>query len=367
MASYNVSVTQSIETQPDNVAAGGTMEYVISNPLGVDSYFTLETVPNANGAYDSSSPKNTSGSYTLGSGIRELIKNDYFASVIVSPGGGTLTLVPAVDVTGSTLRLNGVGYTDVTIAPSVDPDAQAFITAAGITDPTQQSAINTLVVNLKAYGLWTKMKAIYPFCGSTATQQKYNLKDPRDLDAAFRLVFNGGGTHASTGWTPNGVNGYGNTFYTPSVSGQLNSAHLSFYSRTTGIDNDFLIGADSSVSGQTCRQYIRIGTGGDALNTNGTSNVAASDGNGFLMNKRENSTEYKSLRNGSVYNTASLASNFRPDVNLYIGCRNSFGTAQNFTNKECAFASIGDGMTDTEAANLYTAVQAYQTTLGRQV
>ena len=29
--------------------------------------------------------------------------------------------------------------------PSVDPDAQAFITAASITDPTQQSAINTLV------------------------------------------------------------------------------------------------------------------------------------------------------------------------------------------------------------------------------
>jgi hypothetical protein len=40
--------------------------------------------------------------------------------------------------------------------PAFDPDAQAFITAAAITDPTQQAAINTLVVDLKGYSIWTK-------------------------------------------------------------------------------------------------------------------------------------------------------------------------------------------------------------------
>ena len=95
---------------------------------------------------------------------------------------------------------------------SVDPDAQAFITAAGITDPTQQSAINTLVVGLKADNLWTSMQAIYPFVGGTASSHKYNLKDPRDLDAAKRLVFNGGWTHNADGITGNGVNTYAETF-----------------------------------------------------------------------------------------------------------------------------------------------------------
>ena len=52
----------------------------------------------------------------------------------------------------------------------VDPDAQAFITAASITNPTQQSAVNQLVVDLKGYGVWSKMKAIYPFVGGTASQ-----------------------------------------------------------------------------------------------------------------------------------------------------------------------------------------------------
>lgn len=265
----------------------------------------------------------------------------------------------------------GIGVQSyVSAGGGTDADAQAFITAAGITDATQQSAINTLVTDLKGYGIWTKMKAIYPMVGGTSSTHKWNLKDPRDLDAAFRLVFSGGWTHSSTGALPNGTNGYADTFYAPSVSGQLNSAHLSYYSRTSGVINsNFIIGADDTVSGQVCRHYLRITGGvggGDALNSNTSSAVAAPGGDGFLMNKRENSTEHKSYRNGTLYNTALLASNFRPTVNLYIACRNSI-IPQGFTNKECAFASIGDGLTDTEAVNFYTAVQAYQTTLSRQV
>ena len=38
-----------------------------------------------------------------------------------------------------------------------------------------------------------------------------------------------------------------------------------------------------------------------------------------------------------------------------------------YANKECAFSSVGNGLTDTESANLYTAVQAFQTTLSRNV
>ena len=38
-----------------------------------------------------------------------------------------------------------------------------------------------------------------------------------------------------------------------------------------------------------------------------------------------------------------------------------------YGNRECALASIGLGLSDTEAANFYTAVQAFNTTLSRQV
>ena len=117
---------------------------------------------------------------------------------------------------------------------SVDPDAQAFITAAGITDSTQQSAIDNLVIGLKANNLWTKMKAIYPFVGGTATTHKWNLKDPRDLDAAFRLAFTGAWIHSSNGIQGNSFNCYVETYLDPSVvfGYLIYSGHFSAYSRT---------------------------------------------------------------------------------------------------------------------------------------
>ena len=118
-------------------------------------------------------------------------------------------------------------------AGGFDPDAQAFITAAGLTNPTQQNAINTLVVSMKGFGIWTKMKAIYPFIGGTATTHKFNLKNPADTNAAFRLVFNGGVTHTSNGIQGNKINGYADTFLVPdTVFSVANNVHISIYSRT---------------------------------------------------------------------------------------------------------------------------------------
>ena len=62
----------------------------------------------------------------------------------------------------------------------VDPDAAAFfarVTAAGGTlSATEQTAVNTLVVTMKADGTWTPMKAIYPMVGASAAACAQNLK-----------------------------------------------------------------------------------------------------------------------------------------------------------------------------------------------
>jgi hypothetical protein len=50
-----------------------------------------------------------------------------------------------------------------------------------------------------------------------------------------------------------------------------------------------------------------------------------------------------------------------------MGARNDTGTPVFYSLKQAAFATIGDGLTDDEASSLYTIVQKYQTTLGRQV
>jgi hypothetical protein len=146
----------------------------------------------------------------------------------------------------------------------VDPDAQAFITAAAITNPTQQSAVNQLVVDLKGYGVWSKMKALYPFVGGTASQHKFNLKDPRDLDAAFRLVFNGGWTHSSTGALPNGTNAFADTKLNAfTLPLNQNSTSFSAYSRTqTAPSNQMIIGTVSG--GYTGMSFIQCNVTGGA-------------------------------------------------------------------------------------------------------
>jgi hypothetical protein len=248
--------------------------------------------------------------------------------------------------------------------PSNDADAQAFIDAAGITDATQQSAINTLVLDLKGYSIWAKMKAIYPFCGGTASTHKWNLKDARDLDAAFRLVFSGGSTHSSTGWLPNGTNGYADTKLNENNIMTLNNEHVSFYSRTNNNTNS----ADISAVAFGTETNIYPNFGGNIYGrVQGTSGIANSnnDTRGFFMANRINNTQVFVYKNSIKY-TVSSNSVSKSNNNFTLGAVITT-PSNNYSNRQLAFASIGDGLTDTEAANLYTAVQAYQTTLSRNV
>ena len=263
-----------------------------------------------------------------------------------------------------------------TTAPPLDPDAVAFLTAAAITDPTITSAINTLVLDMKGYGIWTKMKAIYPFVGGTATTHKYNLKNPADTNAAFRLVFSGGWTHSSTGALPNGTNAYADTFLSPSTSLTNNNTHISYYSRTnTSGPNKGLIGA--SVGGSFIPLFTIYGRSGSNVffmdsysYTTNRNQGSEPTGQSFLLNTRISSTSFKSFRNNLLVATSpnTNADNVTGiNFPISIGGLNLGGSVSQFSNFQCAFASIGDGLTDTEASNFYLAVQAFNTSLFRQV
>jgi hypothetical protein len=253
---------------------------------------------------------------------------------------------------------------------AVDPDAQAFITAAAITDPTQQSAINTLVVDLKGYSIWTKMEALYPIVGGSASSHKFNLKNPLDTNGAFRLDFLGGWIHSSTGALPNGTNAYARTYLIPSTTLSLNNSHLSFYSLTnaTGSKNNSSMG---SVNGLSSYHSILLKD-----NTNnasfvidkGNASFVNTNSTGFYIASRTANNSLKAYKNNSLVatDTTTITALSNP-FNIFIGATNSMNTPELFDLKRCAFASIGDGLTDAEALNFYTAVQAFQTTLGRQL
>ena len=256
-----------------------------------------------------------------------------------------------------------------------DADAQAFITAAAITDSTQQSAINTLVTQLKTYGIWTKLKAIYPFVGGTASSHKFNLKDPRDLDGAYRLFFGGGGTHGANGYLTNGTTAYANTFLPPNTQLTKNSTHMSMYcgNNPTPVQANPAFGA-TQTNGNS--YYIHLKHPGDSKyhgyvgSTSNEVNFLNTDTRGFHILTRTANNVLKAYKNTSLLstNTTTDSTNL-PGQTINLGRLSTDGgwisTTEN--NYEHRLVSIGDGLTDTEAANFYTAVQAYQSTLNRQV
>lgn len=253
-------------------------------------------------------------------------------------------------------------------AGSTDSDAQAFIDAAGITDATQQSAINTLVTDLKTANIWTKMRAVYPMVGGSSTSHKYNLVNPSDSDAAYRLSFSTGWTHSSTGALPGGT-AYANTFLSTSIVG-LNSGHLSYYSRTNNTTVSCeLGGGNPSPDSYTLLELRNASALGAFRYNNGVAQnqVAIADTRGFFIGTRTASNVIKLFRNNTNIINGSAASSATSVFPQYIAAYNGSNTAYAYSNRECAFASIGDGLTDTEASDFYTAVNTFQTTLSRNV
>ena len=260
------------------------------------------------------------------------------------------------------LSTHGIVGSSVTVA-SGDADALAFFTAAGITDTTQKSAVNTLVTDLKTANIWTKMKAIYPFVGGSATSHKFNLKDPRDLDGAYRIIFNGGMTHSALGMVSNYTTSYADTRLIPSTAlSNMFSQHVSVYSQTSTASPTNNTNSIGEWQDGTRAMLMKVRSLSNIFSWEvgaGFASVSNTDGKGFYLGSVVANNSVKLYKNNTnvATNTATFTGSL-PTQMQPIG-KNE--------NKTFSFSSIGDGLTDGEAAAFYTAVQNFNTTLNRQV
>jgi hypothetical protein len=260
----------------------------------------------------------------------------------------------------SFLEESGVAYTARTTA---------FAIATAITDTTILNALNTFDLGLISNGLDTKMKAVYPFIGGTSTTHKYNFFDPRDLDVAFRLQFNGGWTHSSNGLQGNGVNTYADTFFKPFNNfTDGNKGGLNVYSRT----NSSLVTVDFGATGD--------GTGGNFTLTSNrgandltfqTGNIPFASGTitntlGLIVGSCINSSDRRVYKNGVKLGTETTNNPLVGTTRtLYVGALNYSSLFS--TVRQYALASVTEGLTDADQTTLYTLVQAFETSLSRQV
>lgn len=261
------------------------------------------------------------------------------------------------------------------IAISVPNDATVYYasTAYEITGAKIWAAVHQFVVDRKTFGLWAKDYAIYPMIGGTSAAHAINLKDPRNLDAAYRSVFNGGWTHSGSGALPNGSTGYADTKLNPSlVYPNANSANLSYYSGTnSAAGNKEEIGADVS-GGSEAALIVRFT--GDIFYpiwkaAAGTfPNVASTDSRGLFSTNRITSGTVEGWKNGvqQTLSGSGAQTGGLVNRNLTLGAQNAASVGR-FSDRECRGANISLGFSSTESANNYVAWQRLQTSLFRQV
>lgn len=283
---------------------------------------------------------------------------------------------------GQTVSINGAGQTlSINAASEPDPeppgedaDAQAFITATGISDATLEAALVDMVIDLKAADQWNNIYAFYPFVGGTATTNKYNLKNPLDTDAAFRITFSGTVTHDNEGITGDGSTGYGDTHFTPSTDYTKDNTGIIVATLDDVRNSGYVdIGARTA---STQAVYINTGASGSSIGRmyNESSLVTANQPNstsfsskGLFALSRTSATSLKFYKNAKLLDTetASSTSDALTTKSLTILANNA-ATVQNFSARTMALLLITDGLTDDDISEITPILERFLKAAGKQ-
>jgi len=262
-----------------------------------------------------------------------------------------------------------------TPTPTGYTEADAYLTAVvdaggtGIT-PTISAATRTFYNSLMVDGLYDKLIAFYPFIGGTAGSHKFNGKDPRDLDAAFRLTFYGGITHSSDGIQPNGVNGYGDTHLNPLDYLDNTQGSLGSYIQTTATTKSYPAEIGCAFYGQ--QMMLRSKNSPNLLGSLYAgwtqSSPQLQDGLVVISRTSNDSADLGYYQRGSVSytggpNTTDISG---MALDIYIGVSNLRGIGiSEQSDRVQSFSFIGYGLTPTEVSDLSDAVNTLQTALSR--
>lgn len=267
--------------------------------------------------------------------------------------------------------------------PARDPDTTAFMNATGIPDDStvyytgtpqeitgtgMWDAIDGLITDIKDAGLWSDLQAFYPFIGGTASTHKWNLKDPRDLDAAFRIDWFGGLTHDRFGITGNALNGYGNTHITPSTD--INGSNSFGFKVINNVSSKAIVGSILNLSaGEYLYLYPRLGT-----SLLGTQNENVNTGSLSVTNNSSNgnyrftsaSNNHKAYKDNSLLANRTNAAAFA-NIPIYIFALNTdnAGAADFSDHNGVCFDFYKKSLTSSEVTDINTAINTFETALNR--
>lgn len=229
--------------------------------------------------------------------------------------------------------------------------------------------VNYIVSNLIEQGIWDKIKALYGFVGGTAATHKWNWKDMRDLDVAFRLK-NGQYSTISTGNTNQGISfqgsyNYMQTSFFPVTNGLTkNNFHLSIYSNSGNQGYD--IGNSESANGTLAvasnRYGVSVGLSG------GTSSlIFSTQKKNTLVIITSNSYSLSTLwaESSIIATNSTIRTGGFENNEITLGNLGNTATPSYECNSILQFASIGNGLTDQQAITFSNIVTTAQKILNR--
>lgn len=289
--------------------------------------------------------------------------------------------------------LNLVGGSD--IDENASSYLSAVISAGGMVDSISIEAVDTLFKSLKSSDLYDKLIIMYPFVGGVGAAHSINALSPGTNDMFFRNKISTPWVHTTTGsynTDPDGDTFDGNW---ASIGSQNNAFYTSIgVKNATGKSpgSIFVSAADMSASvysrgklgrgtGSRTPAIFNPAEGGNnrfqlALRWSGTSTsycifpsasatyeFTDADSTGYYVLTRPSTSLMQLLKNGSVVMSATeeVTCDLDADVPLKINCGATTDTI------EYSFLHFGVGLTQTESEDLTDIVQAFQTSLGREV
>ncbi len=243
------------------------------------------------------------------------------------------------------------------VSGQIDSDAQAFIDATGITNSTEINAVNVLTKDLKSAGYWDDLVAVYPFVGSTADTHKYNLKDPRDLDAAGRITWVGSLTHTYDG--VQGAGGYGVTNINDN-SYISSSGWFAYNNLAKSANSDSLFGYPTSPK-KVLNPRNNSGDISANMDSNTVITVAAGSGDGFYgLYRTPGNSGFNVWKDGSRSYTGAPVSG-HPNIPTSILVYNGTGS----TRRLASTYHYNNITSNGQASGLQAIDEKFQTSLGR--
>jgi hypothetical protein len=275
---------------------------------------------------------------------------------------------------------------------TLHPEAAAWaarVVANGGTVGTSLAAVSKFCAAIASAGIRDRFYRLNLFCGSNLNAALVPLYRGPSLGGTqygnttdTNNAFVGVGTDyaetgASGGLTGNGTSKYLATGLNPYDAGLVEiDFHTSGYFRDSQNTSGAFIGCVNSSAQrgvvfhpafQTLGMYVRFG----GLTNSGIENGTLSSRNGHLLGVRRPGGA--GLKDGANINATSVTTGSfawtasADSPALYVFARNDATVSPSisyYAGRSQAY-SIGKGMTDAQAAAYYTAMQAFQTALGR--